>query len=945
MSVWRRINKIQLYVFSVAIACAGVVNAGVDIRSERPLSAFSNEAFYVGHIDDCRDLKSLHVGSFSSLIEYSPIETTSSLQSPYACELAFSVSGAERFSPIVDLEFLSSEPYRYGELFIVEDIGPLLEFSSVSIDSSDGLQSLQVAVSASDDTDISHLEFNVTGLRASDLRAASGVVGEARKLAFASTTKHSRIYPESDEQAVFSFRLPVKSPLSAAEIAHNALVLIEATVVDASGNKHSISQIAFTGENVDEQINGLFVSPSKLLFTNLLESSQLIPSVDYQFRGLTPLPGRGNGITYSSSDPSSVYVTDDGRVYPLRAISEPVVISVSIPDQAQIDVPVTVDFSKQLLKLKAEGISSSTPFILPRLNSSIALPVLIGVFDDGSEAPLNDSLSVSLILPEGAESVLSLAAGNVVSASAAIPTQTSIPLSASLSLYPSISGLVPIAAVDHPPEVALNVASSVATGENLVLNVVADDDVAVKAVEFWLDGAVISRRSEPPFQVNLPISEEMVGRQLSLQAVAIDTAGQTVETLPQEVTVVQERNVVVPRYNFENPLDGLRVVESSPYKLQVASFLGTLPEIENYRSGINRVEFYVDGLKVGEAYYPILEERPQERDPNVKDLFEVWQFESLAPSISTHETAVSVSARVYAENGGESDAPAKLLRILENTPPVTRVKSPVTGAIATVGQILPIEIEVSDDTLALGTDIELLLNGDTIISRHYSNVEKVAVGAFGYGVTTLDFSFEVSEELLGQSLRLQSRALDFHQRESLSEQVIVPVKADQMPTIAISHPAEGAHITSGVPVELRANVADDLGIDYVDFYINEQIVGTDHQAPFAFIYDTPTLIESEQPLTIFADVTDTAGQIARSNPIMATLGKDELPPVINLASPSINGTDAGDDISAVVASSEIVIKVTGYDNVGVDRVELFGVKKIDGVGYVLTGAETDKLTG
>jgi hypothetical protein len=48
-----------------------------------------------------------------------------------------------------------------------------------------------------------------------------------------------------------------------------------------------------------------------------LETATLIPSVAFQFRGLTPLPGPGNGIAYESSHPDLIGVTAGGTVYPL----------------------------------------------------------------------------------------------------------------------------------------------------------------------------------------------------------------------------------------------------------------------------------------------------------------------------------------------------------------------------------------------------------------------------------------------------------------------------------------------------------------------------------------------------------------------------------------------------------------------------------------------------
>ena len=54
--------------------------------------------------------------------------------------------------------------------------------------------------------------------------------------------------------------------------------------------------------------------------------------------------------------------------------------------------------------------------------------------------------------------------------------------------------------------------------------------------------------------------------------------------------------------------------------------------------------------------------------------------------------------------------------------------------------------------------------------------------------------------------------------------------------------------------------------------------------------------------------------------------------------------DAGKDIAEIIENSEFVLKVAGYDNVGVTRVSLTGVKKM-GTNYLLTGNNADVLSG
>ena len=126
--------------------------------------------------------------------------------------------------------------------------------------------------------------------------------------------------------------------------------------------------------------------------------------------------------------------------------------------------------------------------------------------------------------------------------------------------------------------------------------------------------------------------------------------------------------------------------------------------------------------------------------------------------------------------------------------------------------------------------------------------------------------------------------------------------------------------------------------------MNDKLIGSDLRAPFSVVYQAPPGVESETPLVLHAIATDSAAQTARSPSVNVTLGKDEDDPVLNLASPAISVSDAGQDLAPVVENSTFVLKLTGYDNVGVERLELYGVVKEAGVGYRLTGNLNDRLS-
>src|SRR5690606_27545156 len=170
--------------------------------------------------------------------------------------------------------------------------------------------------------------------------------------------------------------------LSATEIARDGVVIIELRGVDSSGNETHVQKIALTGGEVSESALGMTVAPGEILFTNLLESAAIVPTIDYEFRGPTPLVG-GAGATFVSSHPDLIAVTRGGVALPLAETgSESVTITVTFPAVDPVVVPVRFDSNKSLVALEF-GESPDTEFELPSLNSPYELPPVFGVFDDG----------------------------------------------------------------------------------------------------------------------------------------------------------------------------------------------------------------------------------------------------------------------------------------------------------------------------------------------------------------------------------------------------------------------------------------------------------------------------------------------------------------------------------------------------------------------------------
>ncbi|MEJ2660091.1 MAG: Ig-like domain-containing protein, partial [Desulfobacteraceae bacterium] len=919
--------------FLIAGAVHGDVN--IDVRSDGALSS-TDSVLYVVTIDNCTDVTSVSVNTGDATQKVSPADMEHVPGTATAYQYAYTMTGTGRYQPEVTVNFSDGSSQAHAETFHIEKSVPQLGFDAVRFASIDGQQHIIVSANAQDDVDITYVEFSVTGLRASDLRAAGGVVEQARKSAFAATQGARRVYPAADDQQTFELALPVSSELDAAAIAHDGLVLIDIDAVDASGNQSALSKISFTGDDVVETASDLQVRPASIIFTNLLETLTLIPSVDFQFRGRTPLPGLGTGVQYQSSNPDLIVVTPEGVVYPLAETgAENVTITVSYPGLPSVQVPVSVDVSKQLVSLRAEELNAQGQWVLERLNSWLPLPErIIAVFDDNSETEVGTQFPLEYLLASDAAGVLLLDQQNGLQARAIIPEQVPLGLIVRLKNQPAIQTVIPVVALDALPEIELNLPDQVKAGEQIDLEALVDDDVGIKEVRFFMGDTLAGTRNGKPYAISVQTTGQQAGQTFTFTATAVDSAGQQQQTAEKTVRIVAEITDSIPEAEFISPLAMQRCVEGTPIRFQMKNPASG----SSGRSNIATVEFFIDGTSIGESVFPTI------RKTGDGSGEEIWSLDHIVKQVSTHETTRACHAVLHMRSGASGESEPRLFRVVENQPPSVKILSPQEGASFSAGQTARIEIELADDTLNVGTEVFLLLNGARNNSYFYQDNAVAEMITVGLQRTTHVFTLPVTEEMVGTTLSLQLVTTDFHGLISKSEVLKVPVKADEPPAVAISYPGDGTHFVSGLPLEIRAAATDDVGIAGVDFYVDDRLVGSDPLAPYAFFYDTPADLTVEQKLKLHAVATDGKGQTGKSADVFVTLGKDEEPPVVNIVSPFITATEGGDSLAEVIEESEVVVKTAGYDNVLVDRLELRGVAK-QGTLYVLTGNDQDILTG
>src|SRR6185312_12414581 len=162
-----------------------------------------------------------------------------------------------------------------------------------------------------------------------------------------------------------------------------------------------------------------------------------------------------------------------------------------------------------------------------------------------------------------------------------------------------------------------------------------------------------------------------------------------------------------------------------------------------------------------------------------------------------------------------------------------------------------------------------------------------AISSGGFEPGSYSYALQVGPGQVGQTLRLRLRAVDAHGAQAQTPEVRVNVLPDQPPQVVLSGPAEGSHLVAGLPIELRADATDDVGVQRVDFYVDGRLIGSDASAPYAYLYATNGAVRDAQPMTLAAIAIDTQNKQTRSADVHVTLGKDDQKPVVNIVAPVV----------------------------------------------------------
>jgi len=200
-----------------------------------------------------------------------------------------------------------------------------------------------------------------------------------------------------------------------------------------------------------------------------------------------------------------------------------------------------------------------------------------------------------------------------------------------------------------------------------------------------------------------------------------------------------------------------------------------------------------------------------------------------------------------------------------------------------------------------------------------ARVEFYLDGALKASATAAPYSFVLNTTTLSNgSHSLSSKAYDAAGNVGQSAAYTVNVSnvvADTLaPSVSLSTPAG----TVSGSVSIAATASDNTGVSRVEFYINGVLMSTDTAAPYAFAWNSSSVVNGSYALSAKAfDAAGNAGQSATVQVAVQNTVADAIAPVVTISAPTASS----------FSISRVRVTASATDNVAVSRMELY----IDGV--------------
>ncbi len=240
-------------------------------------------------------------------------------------------------------------------------------------------------------------------------------------------------------------------------------------------------------------------------------------------------------------------------------------------------------------------------------------------------------------------------------------------------------------------------------------------------------------------------------------------------------------------------------------------------------------------------------------------------------------STLALGARALDLADNEGIAEEIRLEILPDALPTATLLSPSAGAQFTEGTVLTVAVQATDDTAI--AEVELQVDGAP------------------YGsVTAQPYQFTVPIPLGATELSLLAIATDEVGQAASAGPVVVEINADQPPQASLISPLEGAEVVAGGLLRVVVGATDDVGVERVRLWVDDQQTGENLQPPYTFEINVPVGVSS---LTLTAEAIDTLERSSFSETIQVQVVTDPATVVFGRVIDAADQPVAGADVATI----------------------------------------------
>ena len=396
------------------------------------------------------------------------------------------------------------------------------------------------------------------------------------------------------------------------------------------------------------------------------------------------------------------------------------------------------------------------------------------------------------------------------------------PISVLIDNLEAEDNIPPSGNITYPP------ASATVAG-TIDIQVTAYDNYEVGFVDFIIDGSAVSTDSIYPYEYSWNTLEVSEDAEHVINVTITDWIGNTTALFPVSVFVnnVEEPDNTPPT-----------IVLTEPAANQTVSGNVSIVVIPNDNVGINRVEFYHGNSLAGTAYtspYEFVWNTTMEID----DTEHIWYVKAFDTSENEAQTQ---SIAVYVNND-------------DNTHPSGFILYPYAGQ--TLSGLVTIQVSASDD-IGVG-NVGFFIDG--------INVYTDSSDPYYYEWNT-ELVSEDEEHIIFITITDQSG----NETDLSPIAVLVnnePSTDDSTPpVVALLTPISGQTVSDSVLITGFAS--DNMGIDHVKFFINDDLVATVPDSPYTHLWNTFDLANGTEHI-IRMVARDFAGNESTAQPVFVII--------------------------------------------------------------------------